>query len=194
MGKKNFGWAIFGLTAAICSGAHATTAEDVAEGFHKAVVTYCALSVAFDKPLSGWPPSLIDGLSPTTDTHASELLQAEPGDTIWDVTQAKGSLFVLQKPSGDCRVMGFGIQPQPIFDATAAGMTSGAYRSQKMDSPPGIDGVDMWLAVQLNGQSLIVHMNGVEAGSRVGQFPLYLIGGFVQKDPGAPQTQPTPKP
>lgn len=191
--RRSYGLAIFAFAAAISGSAHATTAEEVANGFLKAMSSWCVLSVAYDIPLNQWRPEELAGLTVTTDEKVRRFMQAEPEDTVWDVSPGKGAIFLLQKPSGDCQIMGRGPPVQLTMDATAAWLKRAPFGLTDLSSPlpPPAEGVDIWLTGRMKTTTITVELRGIEAGTPGEHDMKYsMIAGFVSKD--RPVSQPTP--
>jgi hypothetical protein len=172
---------------AVCGAAHALTDKELAKGFRRGVADYCVPSVAQKRPLAQWAASERPGLSPAEEV-VRKFVQAEPGDTVWNLTPGSGGMFLVEKASGKCMVTGFGPPVQTTFNAVGAALTVAPLLFQRRPSTDKPDAIMMFFSKGVGTDTVAVDLVGSEPGMPDHLFRYTQLNAFVSREPAPAKT------
>lgn len=141
----------------------ALSPEMAAGAFQDAVTSACIPAVSYSRGWDGLAPTVQARLEPSSDAATRRQIGAEADEAVFDVAEAKGVVFIRQKP-GRCTVSVYG-PPAMATIMNLAGLLKGAPHSfESLVQAPPPNGFGQSLMKVDGGKRVMIQIRGSEPG------------------------------
>jgi hypothetical protein len=141
----------------------ALSPEMAADAFSDAVTEACIPAVLGEDGWEGLAPDVKAQLPASSSADARRQIGAADDESVFDAAQAKGVVFVRQKP-GRCTVSVYGPPAMASIVSLAQTLTGGDIGFERLASAPPPNGFGQSLMKVENGKRVMIQLRGSEPG------------------------------